>query len=203
MSSVFLLDFQNLGKRDWMLSSFRLSTNSKSVDCVWCAMGPISRIWKLSRIFFWIYTRVIFPLSSSSYHPRSRLFSLQQGIFWQPQHYSALCCCCKLPHMKIITSVDTLQGTLFNFLVIGGLLIAVDTLGFMGDLPAIPIEDHHVRKMPTSYFPKDLCSGQHNSLQHQHDPGPSGDIHLLQHRLCCGPRGGPGHVRDKHGSSVL
>ena len=38
-----------------------------------------------------------------------------------------------------------LQGTLFNFLVIGGLLISIDSLGFMGELPAIPIEDHHVR----------------------------------------------------------
>ena len=101
------------------------------------------------------------------------------------------------------TSDATLQGTLFNFSVIGGLLIAVDTLGFMGELPAIPIEDHHVRKMHTSYFPKEFCSGKHNSVQHKHDPGPSGDLHLLQHHLCCGPRGGPGHVRDKHGWSVL
>ena len=38
-----------------------------------------------------------------------------------------------------------LQGTLFNFLVIGGLLISVDSLGFMGELPAIPVEDHYVR----------------------------------------------------------
>ena len=107
------------------------------------------------------------------------------------------------PIWRFITSDPTLQGTLFNFSVIGGLLIAIDTLGFMGELPAIPIEDHNVRKMHTSCFPKDLCAGKHNSVQHKHDPDPGGNLHLLQHHLCCGPRGGAGHVRDKHGWSVL
>ena len=51
----------------------------------------------------------------------------------------------------ISLNVNTLQGTLFNFLVIGGLLISVDSLGFMGELPAIPVEDHHVRRKYTNH----------------------------------------------------
>ena len=92
--------------------------------------------------------------------------------------------------------MKTLQGTLFNFLVIGGLLIAVDSLGFMGELPSIPIEDHNVKQGAQLLCHNVLLSGQHHGVQREHDPGPGRDLHLLQHHLCCGPGGGPGHVRD-------
>lgn len=50
---------------------------------------------------------------------------------------------------------------MFNFLVIGGLLISVDSLGFMGELPAIPVEDHHVKRKYTNHA-SHLISAQGN-----------------------------------------
>ena len=100
----------------------------------------------ISQNFLW--------LPASANHPGSRLLPLQQGLLRQPGHHLALCLSgrflfvnlwqwlflSKSKHHCILVGFSSLniwlwsQGTTFNFLAIGGLLLAVAEMGFMGEM---------------------------------------------------------------------